>query len=180
MFKKIAMAALVTSLLVLAGCSGDPPKINTGAGSSNPSSGGSGGSSARQPLRLTISQRYQPCGECGIWFSSSQVTVSGSAGTYRTPRMKAGVVKKDTGQTVQVNASLRGVRSVSRATMYLTIHSGEGIANADNSSVLVVKGVRNGRVVFVRTITARQLKSRGNKSSRPTVPIDITRFVRSL
>jgi len=147
------------------------PHITGGGGGS--SGGSSGGGSGN--LSFSFTQTSMPCAGCGWLFSSSKLVVTGTSGSASASG-PGFLVKVGRGSpTVKFDISKSSVGTVTSARLYLTFHTGEGIANGDYSSVVKVYG--NGG--HIATYTAGQVKGLGYSKSNPNFNFDVTSFVKS-
>jgi hypothetical protein len=141
-----------------------------GGGSSGGSSGGGSGN-----LSFSFTQTSMPCAGCGWLFTSSKLVVTGTSGSASASG-PGFLVKVGRGSpTVKFGISKSSVGTVTSARLYLTFHTGEGIANGDYSSVVKVYG--NGG--HIATYTAGQVKGLGYSKSKPNFNFDVTSFVKS-
>ena len=137
----------------------------------------------RGDFDLTLKQSYMPCPDCGLWFDSIELVIVHSQGTFSKTRGKMHV-KKAPNRVGHFKVDISSIprdAQIIRATLNMLLNRDEGIANGDNSSVIDVTGVVNGRSTFVRKISAaHDIKGKGYSKANPMVPIDFTEYARQL
>jgi hypothetical protein len=144
--------------------------VGGASGGGHSTSGGGSGN-----LAFSFTQTSMPCAGCGWLFSSSKLVVTGTSGSASASG-PGFLVKVGRGSpTVKFSISKSSVGTVTSARLYLTFHTGEGIANGDYSSVVKVYG--NGG--HIATYTAGQVKGMGYSKSKPNFNFDVTAFVKS-
>ncbi len=88
------------------------------------------------------------------------------------------MIKKAGNRQGRFTANLNGLGAIYKATLYMDLHTHEGIAGSDNSSTI---RVTDGSGRYVRDITAaRDIKGKGYSKSNPRVPIDFTPYAQRL
>ena len=143
-----------------------------------PSGGGGGGGSSgggSGNIVFTFKQTSMPCAGCGWLFESSRLSVTGNKGSANIGG--PGFLAKVGRGTATIRFSVpSSVGSVSKATLYLRFDTGEGIANGDFSSVVVMgAGGKTWKV-----LKASSVKAAGYSKARPNYPVDVTGYVRSV
>ena len=143
-----------------------------------PTSGGGGGGAGggSGSIVFTFKQTSMPCSGCGWLFTGSSLTVKGNKGsqTVSGPGFLAKVGRGTATVRFSVNSSVVG--SVSSATFSAKWHPTEGIANADQSSVVVMgAGGKTWKV-----LTAGGVKSKGQYKGAKPLSVDVTGYVRSV
>jgi hypothetical protein len=133
---------------------------------------------------LLFEQTTQTCADCGVWFESAELVVQ-YTGDNNTPYRKYQegnlLIKQASGRVGRFEADLSTIpasATITQATLYMLLDPDEGIANADNTSVIAVYDYASGtRGALVRTITAAEdIKGRGYSKANPNVPIDFTAY----
>lgn len=156
----------------------------TACSDSGSSSSGSG-KDVYDDFRIELYQTTQPCSSCGIWFVKTELEVETNTRTSKYVDNTGFVVKKSPYRVGYFRANTNSIskdRSITKATVYLTLHPHEGIANSDNSSVITVYGYIDGKKTYLREIRAgRDIKDKGySKYGNPRVAVDFTEYMKKL
>ncbi len=135
---------------------------------------------------LIFKQTTQTCPDCGIWFDSAQLVVQSPNTNKPFTKTQRGnlLIKQSSGKVGRFQADLSPIPrgGITRATLNMKLNTHEGIANADNTSVITVFDCSSGsQGAVVRTITAAQdIKGRGYSKANPVVPIDFTAYAKQV
>jgi hypothetical protein len=132
-------------------------------------------------FNLIFEMTYQSCDSCGIWFDSARLVIEHSEGTFTASQSGSLLIKQTPYRQGRFSAQISSIPSsatITKATLYMSLNRGEGIANSDSKGVITVYDNSSGqRGGVVRTITAAgDIKGRGYSKSNPTVPIDFTGY----
>jgi hypothetical protein len=202
--KFFVRASILLSMLLLSGCSdgwcwpfecssskSSSGVVDDSAGSANVAAenpfdnqiGGAFGTTASKLFKLEFKQTSMACGACGWWFDSTQLVIQHSAGKF----VKNGglmFIKKGSNRIGHFSADISSIPSsatIQSATLYMRFNAHEGIANSDNSSVVVVYGWLDASKSKVRDITAKKdIKGKGYSKSNPNLPIDFTAYAQKV
>ena len=137
---------------------------------------------------LHFEQTVQPCASCGVWFESAELVVDytgDSNGTFRHVQRGNLLIKQASGKVGRFQVYLNAIpasAAITQATLFMMLDPDEGIANADNSSVIAVYDLSSGsKGPLVRYITAAEdIKGKGYSKSNPNVPIDFTAYAKEV
>lgn len=193
--KRIAcFALLLLAGLLIVSC-GDDDDGGTAGGSgetaaaaapeaAQPAEQSAPAATASKNFSLLFEQTTQTCADCGVWFQSAELVVR-YTGDNNKPYVKYQqgnlLIKQSSGKVGRFEADLSAIPALStitQATLYMLLDPDEGIANADNTSVIAVYDFSSGaKGALVRTITAAQdIKGSGYSKANPNVPIDFTAY----
>lgn len=180
--KKLTTLVIIMGLAaLLSACNAESSSSTSGGGSS---SGGSPATGTLGSFNLVFSQTRQDCRDCNVWFDSARLEITHSSGNYtfeQTGGMRIHRRAKLKGRFFADLSAIPDNGTISNATLYMTLNRDEGIANADFTSVVEVYGTINGKLTYVRDITARSdIKGKGYSKLNPVVPIDFTSYAQQL
>jgi hypothetical protein len=157
---------------------------STSGGSTSTSTSGGGASGASDEFSLVFRQTTQPCADCGVWFDSARLVIEHSSGSFTSEQIGSLLIKQAGNREGSFKADLSSIPAnavVNIATLKMRLNPDEGIANADNTSVVAVYGYIDGNLTFLREITARDdIKGKGYSKVNPVVPIDFTSYAQQL
>ncbi len=133
---------------------------------------------------LLFEQTTQTCADCGVWFESAELVVRYTGDNnqpYRKFQQGNLLIKQSSGRVGRFEADLSAIpasSTITQATLFMLLDRDEGIANADNTSVIAVYDFSSGtRGGLIRNITAAQdIKGSGYSKANPNVPIDFTAY----
>ena len=143
---------------------------------------------ASDNFSLFFEQTVQPCASCGVWFESAELVVDYAGdrtNTFRHSQSGDLLIKQASGKVGRFQVNLNEIpasAAITRATLFMMLDPDEGIANADNSSVIAVYDLSSGsKGSLVRYITAAEdIKGKGYSKSNPNVPIDFTAYAKEV
>ena len=209
MMKNTMRGATLLSVLLLSGCSDwwcwpfdcssgssagvNEPTTKTGnmAGVENPapptpgsgkpvSSLGAGTKLVRFEFRQTVMHCPE---ECVFLFDSIKLIIETDKGTVERegPRF---VVREDAGIVGSAEWDISEIpagATIQKATLWMEFDQAEGIAGADETSVMEVYGFYQGQPVLIRTLHAgNDIKAKGYSKSNPLMPVDFTSYMRNI
>jgi hypothetical protein len=197
--KKISYFVLLLAGLLMVSCGDDDDGGTTGGSGETAAMSETAAQSAEQVeqvgqavtvntgsknFSLLFEQTTQTCADCGVWFESAELVVQYTGDNnkpYRKYQEGNLLIKQSSGRVGRFEADLSTIpasATITQATLYMLLDPDEGIANADNTSVIAVYDYASGtRGALVRTITAAEdIKGRGYSKANPNVPIDFTAY----